>query len=108
MPQKRIHCSFQESRQFTSCFMSGKHHGEVIRAHACQLACVSEALRQPIRHLPQQRVAGGTAEAVVDVLETFQIDQTNGKLASALTALRMYCATRSRNRLRLASPVSSS
>ena len=55
----------------------------MVRAHPRQQVGVPRVARQPLRHLPQQRVAGRPAEAVVDVLEPLQIDQEQGKLVPA-------------------------
>src|SRR4030088_1432142 len=58
----------------------GEHDGKMIRAYSRHQVGIPYVSRQPLGHLPQQRVAGGLAEAVVDVLEPFQIDQEQCKL----------------------------
>ena len=43
--------------------------GKAVRPHPRQQIGIARPARQPRRHLAQERVAGGLAEAVVDVLE---------------------------------------
>ena len=60
-----------------------QHYGKLVRTHSRQQVGIPHVARQPLRHLPQEFVAGRPAEAVVDFLEPLQIDQEHGKLVPA-------------------------
>jgi len=65
-------------------------------------------LRQPLANLLQERVAGRSAEAVVDVLEPVQIDEQYGDLVSAAGLAAQVLSDTFEKQLRFASPVNSS
>jgi hypothetical protein len=49
------------------------HHDELVAADAPQQVLRAQDRAQPLRHLAQQRVTGGVAEAVVDDLEAVEV-----------------------------------
>ena len=48
---------------------------ELVAAEPGRRVAVAQAAAQPGRHLPEQRVAGGVPEAVVDGLEVVEVDE---------------------------------
>ena len=67
-----------------------QHHDELVPADAGQLPAgtrVRECRPEPLRNLPQQRVAGLVAERVVDALELVEIDEQQPDVALALGRL---------------------
>ena len=57
-----------------------QNDGKVIAAEACQEIRIAHGLLQPICDLPQQSIAGGLTESIVDILESFQIDKEQAEL----------------------------
>ncbi len=84
MVQKSIHRFLEKPRHVAILpyFRQYQRQNGPHPIRASRLASPDVA-RQPLRHLPQERVAGRPAEAVVDVLEPLQIDQEHGKLVPA-------------------------
>src|SRR4030095_2550534 len=64
----------QDSRQAVPILQLREHHGEMMGADARCQAGVPQVAGQPLRHLPQQLVTGRLPEAVVDVLESLEVD----------------------------------
>ena len=59
----------------------GDEHGELVAAEAGRQVAGLQAAPQPLGHHPQDLVAGGVAEAVVDGLEVVQVQQEQGRCA---------------------------
>ncbi len=53
--------------------------GEFVAAEPGQHVGLAQQRFQPGRHFDQQRVAGGMAERIVDLLETIEVQQENGE-----------------------------
>lgn len=61
-----------------------QHHDELVATEAAKQVVVAQVLVQPGRSSLQQRIAGGMAEAVVDVLEAVQVDEQHGQRGAAI------------------------
>ena len=57
----------------------GDEHGELVAAEPGRQVVRLQAAPQPLGHHPQDLVAGGVAEAVVDGLEVVQVQQQQGR-----------------------------
>jgi hypothetical protein len=57
----------------------GDQHGELVAAQPGRHVARLQAAAQPLGHHPQDLVAGGVAEAVVDGLEVVQVQQQQGR-----------------------------
>ncbi|OIQ63765.1 hypothetical protein GALL_546930 [mine drainage metagenome] len=84
MFQKGIHPSILQMGQITARPYNRHHQRKMVDSNAGQQVCIARhVLRQLLRDLAQQIVAGGAAQTVVDILETLQIDQKQGELMPA-------------------------
>ena len=57
----------------------GDEHGELVAAEPGRQVARPQAAPEPLGHHPQDLVAGGVAEAVVDRLEVVQVQQEQGR-----------------------------
>jgi hypothetical protein len=62
----------------------GDEHGELVAAEPGRHVAGLQAAPQPLGHHPQDLVAGGVAEAVVDGLEVVQVQQEQGRRAGGV------------------------
>ena len=80
---------------------------ELVAAQARDRVAFAHAALEPIRHRAQQLVADVMAEAVVDELETIEIDEHDREpRAVSCAAVRIACCKRSCSSERFARPVS--
>ena len=69
---------------FRRCVDRDLHDRELVATHAGDRVGLPRHLAQPIGHHPQQLVAGGMAERVVDVLEVIEVQNVGGDDLTAL------------------------
>jgi hypothetical protein len=80
MTQERRNFPFQHRQHVAFVGHDRHHHRKLIRSHARRQTDVAGFLRQPLRHLYQQRVPGWPAEAVIEILEALQIEHEHRQL----------------------------
>ena len=68
----------REQSGFSRCVDRDLDDRELIATHAGNRVGLSRHLAQPICYHPQQFVAGGMAERVVDVLEVIEVQNVSG------------------------------
>ena len=57
------------------------HHGELVAAETGRGVAAAHAAEESLRQLDEELVAGGVAQAVVDVLEVVEVDEDHGDRA---------------------------
>ncbi|MEA3221081.1 MAG: hypothetical protein OZX49_02200 [Immundisolibacter sp.] len=75
MRQKALNRMLQKPRRVALGLYLRQYHGEMVGTYPRQQVGIAGDAGHPLRHLFQKRVAGRLAEAVVDVLESLQIEQ---------------------------------
>jgi hypothetical protein len=93
MLRESFHRLLKKPSHVAILFHIRQHHRKPVRTHSRQQVGIPHIARQPPCHLPQKRVAGRPAEAVIDILEPFQIDQEQDELVLAADS---SCACRAR------------
>src|ERR1700729_2631721 len=79
MAQEGFYRLFDLRPQVSFRFDCGKPYGEVVGTDPRQERGFSQGSPQPFGHLPQERVAARPAEALVDILESLQVDQSHSQ-----------------------------
>ena len=97
------------SRAADASFTDGQQHGELVAAESRDQVTGPDAVRQPVRHQPQQPVADRVPERVVDFLQAaVEVEQQEADLGAVAGRLRQRAVELQISSLRFASPVSSS
>src|SRR5580692_7086556 len=81
--QELVQSLFHQPPDFVFVLDVRQGERKMIRAKSRQEIRIADCLPQPVRYLTQERVAGALTEGIVDVLESFQIDDEQAELLAA-------------------------
>jgi hypothetical protein len=96
------------SRRAGSDVQAVQQHHEFVAADARHDVALAHRAAQALGRMHQQRVAGGVAAGVVDVLEVVEVDVQHGAEAAPVLRLASIASRRSISRRRFGRPVSTS